>query len=602
MNLSKSYQELMSCCNYRVLVMDGGFGAVAGQMDLAESDYRGKMFADHFVDLKGDNEVLCLTAPQKLRDVHLAYLDAGADLIRANTSGATSFGQAKYRLQHMAYDMAKAGAQVACSAVKEFKDLRRVQGKMIEPKFVVGCIGPASSNDGRPESFGELAEAYGDQVRGLLDGGADVLLVESVRDALNCKAALYSISKECEKRGELFPIMVSGVFAGENRSMQTGQTVKAFWHSLSSFPIFSIGIEGRLDIDDVAPLLRELNDAFVRVSASLGTESAKDNGYSPEKMTELARRHADESLVNIVDCRGTSPETLKFLAKILAKGTLRKVPSRRYSLLLSGLAPMEIGFENCFVDIATSSPQGDRIIEVNLDGEIADPGDETPRFLNGLLQDKAKARYPVMIRSDRWDVLLAGMESTQGKGIVNSISLSKGEDLFLARAGEIRRHGFAVVCKAEDEDGLALTYERRVELIERMYRLLVGRLDFLPEDILFDPNVVPIGTGRDRFPNSAKDFFETCRYIGENLPHAHVVGDLSYLGYAFRESPFIQNSMQTVFLYHVGVAGLDAGIEKIPMELRHLIEDLLFNRYPEATDALLEYAEGARSINSSVSL
>lgn len=574
MNLSKSYQDLISCCNHQIMLLDGGFGAMVQRMDLSEAEFRGRLFPDHFVELKGDNEVLCLTAPEKVKSVHLAYLEAGADLIRTNTFGATSFGQAKYRLQHMAYDIAKAGAQVARSAVEEYNEHRKVLGAMVTPKFVVGSMGPTGKADGNV-SFNDLVQAYSEQVRGLLDGGADVLLVESVSDTLNGKAALYAIGKESEKRGELYPIMVSATLTDGNARLQTGQTAKAFWHSISSFPIFSLGFNS---------CVRDVKDAFVRISVIV-------DGEIP-----------DESPVNIVGGGGgTTPETIRSFARVLSHREPRKVPARDYDLLLSGLDPMEVEPGCRFVNIAPPG-SGGQVIAVNLDGDLEDPKFGMPRLLNDMLKDPVLAKSPVMIESLRWDVLLSGMECIQGKGIVKSISLKEGEEVFLTKAEEIRRHGFAVVCKAEDENGLALAYGRRVELVEKMYRLLVGRLNFAPEDILFDPVVVPIGTGRDEHPESIKAFFETCRYVKDNLPHAHVVGDISLLGYAFREDPFLRGAMHSVFLYHATHAGMAFGIgdmqsvppyADIPSELCHLIEDLLFNRSAGATDALLEYAEAS---------
>jgi len=580
MNLSKSYQELISCCNHQVLVLDGGFNAVLQRLNLSEADFRGKMFADHFVELKGNNNVLCLTAPDKVKGIHLAFLEAGADLIEANTACASSFGQTKYRLEHMAYDIAKAGAQAACEAVKEFNAWRRVQGKMVTPKFVVGAIASISS----VTDFGELSMAYGEQVRGLLDGGADVLLVKSVSDMRNCKAALYAICKECEKRGELFPIMVSGSFVCSSGRMAAGLSAKAFWHSVSSFPIFSIGFNCGLEAADIRTLMRDVDSARVRLSVCA------------DKIIP------DEVSVNIVGgCSETTPEAIRTFARVYAARDPRKVPARDYNMLLSGLEPLEVAPEHKLVSVVPPGKPG-AVVRVDLDGGLADPKAEMPRFLKDLLETPSIAKCPVMIESIRWDTLLSGMENVQGKGIVKSISLKKGEDVFFFEAEEIRRHGFAVVCRAEDEQGPALTYERRTELMERMYRLLVGRLDFAPEDILFDPVVLPVGTGRDEYPDSAKDFFEACRFVKENLPHAHVVGDLSLLGYAFKEDTYLRDCMNSVFLNHATMAGMDFGIvedgamlayEEIPLELRHLIEDLLFNRSPEATDALLEYAESS---------
>ena len=310
----------------------------------------------------------------------------------------------------------------------------------------------------------------------------------------------------------------------------------------------------------------------------------------------------DEVSVNIVGgCSETTPEAIRTFARVYAARDPRKVPARDYNMLLSGLEPLELAPEHKLVSIVPPGKPG-TVVRVDLDGGLADPKAEMPRFLKDLLETPSIAKCPVMIESIRWDTLLSGMENVQGKGIVKSISLKKGEDVFFFEAEEIRRHGFAVVCRAEDEQGPALTYERRTEVMERMYRMLVGRLDFAPEDILFDPVVLPLGTGRDEYPDSAKEFIEACRFVKENLPHAHVVGDLSLLGYAFKEDAYLRDCMNSVFLNHATIAGMDFGIvengsvpayEEIPLELRHLIEDLLFNRSPEATDALLEYAESS---------
>ena len=612
MNLSKSYQELISCCNHQIMVMDGGFETVLCQQGLTEADFRGKMFADHFVDLKGDNDVLCLTAPEKVKEVHLAYLDAGADLIGTNTFGSTSFGQAKYRLQHMAYDIAKAGAQVARTAVCEYNVRRSALGAMITPKFVVGCIGSVSQFAASPVEFSQIAEVYAEQVRGLLDGGIDVLWVETAGHMLDCKAALYAICKECEKRRELFPIMVSGSI----------QNAKTLWHSVSSFPIFSVGFNCGSDEEQLRLCLRDLSDAHVRVSVHPDSSACT---------AEWVRSLAEEPLVNIVGGgSGTTPETVRLFARGLAGRTPRNVSARKHDLLLSGYEPLAVMPDSPFVKIgfgmnmtgsvkfarlirenrckealsigAAQLQEGVQVVGVNLDDGLMDSRETMIAFLNSLAADPVLVRYPVMISSCRWETLLAGMECVQGKGIVNSISLEEGEESFLAKASEIHRHGFAVVCKAVDERGWASDFEKRVEVVGRMYRLLVGRLDFLPEDILFDPNIYPLGAAIENCPDAAKDFMEVCRYVKENLPHAHVVGDLSFLSLAFRGNRNLQESMQAVFLYHAQRAGMDFGImespalpayEEVPFELRRLLEDLIFNREPSAIGNLLQHVVAA---------
>lgn len=647
MKLSKSYQDLSTACNGRILILDGAYGTMFQKLNLTEEDFRGSMFKDHPVNLKGNNDVLNLTAPEKVKGVHRAYLDAGADLIETNTFSSTSIGQAEYRLENMAYDIAKAGAQVAKQAIKEFDaDILATRtgalGEIPKRKFVVGSIGPTSKTASmspdvsdpaaRAVTFQDLTRAYGEQARGLLDGGADILMVETAFDTLNVKAALYAIQKICEERDELFPIMVSGTITDASGRLLAGQTAKAFWHSVSGYPIFSIGFNCALGAKDMLPYLRDVNDAFVRVSVHPNAGLPNEfGGYdeTPEMMAEWIKQYADESLVNIVGgCCGTNPDTIREFAKALRNRKPRKIPARTHELLLSGLDPMTVTPKSRFVNIGErmniagsmkfarlireknwseavaigvmQAENGAQVIDLNLDDGMIDSKATMVHFLNLLMSEPSVARCPIMIDSSKWDVLVAGMECVQGKGIVNSISLKEGEEMFLAKAAEIRRHGFAVVCMAFDEQGQATTYERRVQVIERMYRLLVGRLDFAPEDILFDPNVLTIGTGMEEHANYAKDFIETCKYVKANLPHAHIVGGISNLSFAFKGNNAIRESMHSCFLYHASRAGMDFGIvnagvlpvyEDIPREERELIENLIFNRSVDATDKLLAYAE-----------
>lgn len=642
LNLSESYKKLQKECQERILVLDGAFGTMIQRLNLTEADFRSSLFKVHPVDLKGNNDVLCLTAPRHVQNIHRLYLEAGADIIETNTFGANRLGQLEYHLADRAYDIAHAGAVVAKRAVEEFNQNREAQGLPSLVKFVAGSIGPTSKTASmspdvsdpafRAISFEQLAADYGEQVRGLLDGGVDILLVETIFDTLNCKAACYAIQKECDLRGELYPIMISGTITDASGRLLSGQTSRAFWHSLSSYPIFSIGFNCALGAKDMFAHLREIKNAplFVSVYPNAGLPN-QFGGYdeTADMMASVIKTYAEENLVNIVGgCCGTTPDTIQAFSKALSGFKPRVVPSASKSLLLSGLEPLAIDANSRFVNIGErmniagslkfanliregrfseavsigvqQAENGAQVIDVNLDDGMIDSKSTMIHFLNLLMSEPLVARCPIMIDSSKWDVLLAGMRCVQGKGIVNSISLKEGETAFLEKAEEIRRHGFAAVCMAFDENGQANTYERRTSICTRMYRLLVDKISFPPEDIIFDPNILTIGTGMEEHASYGKDYIDTCAYIKKNLPHAHIVGGVSNLSFAFKGNNAIRESIHACFLYHASKAGMDFGIvnagvlpvyEDIPEQERSLIEDLIFNRSPEATDKLLAYAE-----------
>ena len=651
MNLpfSESYEALAAATDERILILDGAFGTMLQKQGLSEAAFRGSRFAGHEVELKGNNDVLCLTAPEAVMKVHRLYLEAGADIIETNTFSSTRIAQTEYHLEEAACEMAKAGAELAKRAIAEDDAARAKAGKPHSRRFVAGSIGPTSKTASmspdvadpafRAVTFQELRDSYREQVQGLLDGGADILLVETIFDTLNAKAALCAIVDECERRGELYPIMVSGTITDSSGRLLAGQTAKAFLHSTTSYPIFSIGFNCALGAKDMLPHLRDVAGAPVRVSVHPNAGLPNQfGGYdeTPEMMSEWVEKYAEENLVNIVGgCCGTSPEFIAEFARVLRGRPPRPIPRLKNTLQLSGLEPLEITPESRFVNIGErmniagslkfarliregnfaeavaigvlQAENGAQVIDVNVDDGMIDSKATMVRFLNLLMSEPAVARCPIMIDSSRFEVLRAGMECVQGKGIVNSISLKEGEEKFLERAEEIRRHGFAAVCMAFDERGQANTYERRVEICTRMYRLLREKLDFPPSDILFDPNILTIGTGMEEHANYAKDYIETCRYIKANLPHAHIVGGVSNLSFAFKGNNPIRESIHACFLYHAAKAGMDFGIvnaaqlpvyEDIPEEERQLIEDLIFNRSKDATDKLLAYAEGVKTRKS----
>ncbi|MEE1275722.1 MAG: methionine synthase [Fibrobacteraceae bacterium] len=647
--LSTSYEELLNESSKRILILDGAFGTMLQRQGLSEKDFRGERFLEHSIELKGNNDVLCLTKPESVLAIHREYLEAGADIIETNTFSSTTIAQAEYGLESVAHEMAYRGACLAQKAIQEFNEKRVQQGLPYKRCFVAGSIGPTSKTASmspdvldpsfRAVTFQELSEAYREQAKALLDGGADILMVETVFDTLNAKAALYGILEELESRNYLVPIMVSGTITDASGRLLAGQTAKAFYHSLSSYPIFSLGFNCALGAKDMLPHLRDIVQAPLRISVHPNAGLPNQFGSydeTPEMMAKWIESFAEEGLVNIVGgCCGTTPEFIKEFSKTCEGKLPRKIPEKKRHLLLSGLDALEITAESRFVNIGermniagslkfarliregnfleavaigiAQAENGAQVIDVNLDDGLIDSKQTMVHFLNLLMSEPTVAHCPLMIDSSSFDVLLAGMRCVQGKGIVNSISLKEGEEVFLLKAKEIRRHGFAVVCMAFDEKGQATTYARKTEVCERMYKLLVEKISFPPEDILFDPNILTIGTGMEEHASYAKDYIETCRFIKENLPYAHIVGGVSNLSFAFKGNNAIRESMHSCFLYHAAKAGMDFGIvnagvlpvyEEIPLEERTLIEDLIFNRFVNATDKLLNYAESVKDRKS----
>lgn len=647
--LSTSYEELLNESSKRILILDGAFGTMLQRQGLSEKDFRGERFLEHSIELKGNNDVLCLTKPESVLAIHREYLEAGADIIETNTFSSTTIAQAEYGLERVAHEMAYRGACLAQKAIQEFNETRVQQGLPYKRCFVAGSIGPTSKTASmspdvldpsfRAVTFQELSEAYREQAKALLDGGADILMVETVFDTLNAKAALYGILEELESRNYLVPIMVSGTITDASGRLLAGQTAKAFYHSLSSYPIFSLGFNCALGAKDMLPHLRDIVQAPLRISVHPNAGLPNQFGSydeTPEMMAKWIESFAEEGLVNIVGgCCGTTPEFIKEFSKTCEGKLPRKIPEKKRHLLLSGLDALEITAESRFVNIGermniagslkfarliregnfseavaigiAQAENGAQVIDVNLDDGLIDSKQTMVHFLNLLMSEPTVAHCPLMIDSSSFDVLLAGMRCVQGKGIVNSISLKEGEEAFLLKAKEIRRHGFAVVCMAFDEKGQATTYARKTEVCERMYKLLVEKISFPPEDILFDPNILTIGTGMEEHASYAKDYIETCRFIKENLPYAHIVGGVSNLSFAFKGNNAIRESMHSCFLYHAAKAGMDFGIvnagvlpvyEEIPLEERTLIEDLIFNRFVNATDKLLNYAESVKDRKS----
>ena len=624
----------------RILLLDGGFGTMVQGYGLDEADYRGERFRDWNVQLKGCNDLLALTRPDTVREIHEKYLQAGADIITTDSFNANAVSLADYGLEPYACEIARAAASVARAAADAFT-ARNPQ----KPRFVAGSMGPTnrtasmSADVANPASrevtFRQLADAYREQARGLLDGGADILLIETVFDTLNAKAALWAVDALCAERGCSVPVMVSGTLADASGRTLSGQTVEAFAVSVSHARLLSIGLNCAFGARQLLPYLERLAAvAETRISAhpNAGLPNVM-GGYdeTPAMFAEDVGEYMRRGLVNIVGgCCGTTPAHIFELSKIVGNYAPRPLPEARHETVLSGLEPLRIVPEANFINIGERTnvagsarfarliregsyeealsvaraqvEAGAQIVDVCMDDGLIDGPAAMRTFLNLMASEPEIARVPTMIDSSKWEVLEAGLEVTQGKAVVNSISLKEGEAEFLRRAAAIRRYGAAAVVMLFDERGQADTFERKIEVAERAYRLLTGN-GFPPEEIIFDPNVLAVATGIPEHDGYAKAFIDATRWIKEHLPHAKVSGGVSNLSFAFRGNNAVREAMHSAFLYHAIRAGMDMGIvnpqmlrvyDQIEPELLERVEDVLLCRRPDASERLAEYAHAIR--------
>lgn len=622
----------------RVVVLDGGMGTMIQPYRLEEEAYRGARFADHPRDLKGCADVLPLTRPDVIGEIHRAYLDAGADVIETCTFNAQAISLADYGLEAHARELNAAAARVARDAVRAFAAANPGRNA-----WVAGSIGPTNRtlslavdvNDPgkRTNVFSDFVTAYSDQVRGLLDGGVDVLLVETVFDTLVAKAALVAVEEVFAERGEAVPLMLSVTITDRSGRTLSGQLVEAFWNSVSHAPLLSVGINCALGPKEMRPYLEELSriaPVFVSAYPNAGLPNAF-GGFdeTPESMARDLRGFAEAGWLNFVGgCCGTNPGHIRAIAEAVKGLPPRAVPAVERLTRLSGLEPLAIRPDSNFIVVGertnvTGSPKfarlvaagdyegalgvarqqvdgGANVLDVCMDEGMLDSVAAMRRFLNLLSADPDIARIPVMIDSSRWEVIEAGLKSLQGKSIVNSISLKDGEALFRERARVVRLHGAAAVVMAFDEAGQADTAERKVAICRRAYRILVEEEGFPPEDLIFDPNVLTVGTGIEEHADYALAFFEAARRIKAELPHAKVSGGVSNVSFAFRGNNPVREAMHAAFLYHAIAAGMDLGIvnagqlavyEEVPKELLGKVEDVLLNRRPDATERLVAFAE-----------
>ena len=629
--------ELSSLLAQRLLVLDGAMGTMIQRHSLTESDYRGERFKAHPHDVKGNNDLLVLTRPDVIGGIHREYLEAGADILETCTFNSTAVSQADYNLTEIVYELNFEGAALARRLCDEYT--ARDPGK---PRFVAGVLGPTSRtasispdvNDPgyRNVSFDELVAYYYEAITGLTEGGADILLVETVFDTLNAKAALFAIEAFFEKAGRRWPVMISGTITDASGRTLSGQTAEAFWNSLRHVRPLSFGLNCALGAKELRPYVEELSrvcDCLVSAHPNAGLPNAF-GGYdeTPDMLADEIEGWARTGIVNIVGgCCGTSPDHIRAIAARVAGVLPRALPTPATALRLSGLEPFNVGAGSLYVNVGERTnvtgsrafarmilegrfddalavarqqvENGAQVIDINMDEAMLDSVAAMDRFLKLVASEPDISRVPIMLDSSKWEVIEAGLKCVQGKGIVNSISMKEGEAKFLEQAKLARRYGAAVIVMAFDEKGQADTYARKTEICSRAYALLTG-MGFPAEDIIFDPNIFAIATGIPEHDNYAVDFIEATRWIKANLPHAHISGGVSNVSFSFRGNDPVREAIHTVFLYHAIQAGMTMGIVNAGMlgvyddlepNLRQKVEDVVLNRHPGAGDALVEFAQ-----------
>lgn len=634
-----SIKELL---NKRILVLDGAMGTMIQRHKLSEEDYRGERFKDFHKDLKGNNDLLSLTQPDIIRKIHEDYLEAGSDIIETNTFTASSVSQADYDMQPAVYEMNLASAKLARQAADKYSKLTPSK-----PRFVAGALGPLNKtlslspdvNDPgyRAVTFDEIVETYLEQIKALMEGGVDMLLVETVFDTLNCKAALFAINEFFDASGKKLPVMVSGSIVDMSGRTLSGQTLEAFWNSVSHAELLSVGLNCSLGAKEIRPYIEELSakaNVYVSCYPNAGLPNAF-GGYDelPEETAEYLHDFAVNGFVNMVGgCCGTTPDHIRQIAKIVEGIEPRKIPHVEPYLRLSGLEALNITPQTNFVNVGertniTGSAKfakliregnyeealsvalqqvesGAQVIDINMDEGMIDGEAAMSKFLNLIASEPDIAKVPVMLDSSKWSIIEEGLKRIQGKGIVNSISLKEGEEKFIEHARKIKHYGAAVIVMAFDEQGQADTYRRRIDICKRCYDILTQKVGFQPQDIIFDPNILTIATGIEEHNNYAVDYINTVKWIKENLPLAKVSGGVSNISFSFRGNNTVREAMHAAFLYHAIQAGMDMGIvnagmievyDEIPKDLLELIEDVLFNRRADATERLVDFAETVKA-------
>ncbi len=631
----------------RVLVIDGAMGTMIQQYKLEEKDYCGKRFADWHKDVKGNNDLLSITQPQVIKAIHKEYLKAGADIIETNTFSGTTIAMADYDMQELVYELNYESAKIAKEAIDEFNNENQ-NAELRNPKYVAGSIGPTNRtlslspdvNDPgyRAVTFDEMVIAYTEQVKGLIDGGADLLLIETIFDTLNAKAALFAIQNYCEKINRKMPVMISGTITDASGRTLSGQTAEAFLNSVSHVDLLSVGLNCALGAKDMRPYLQELSEkAPFYISAYPNAGLPNQFGEYDEDAHAMGHQIEDflkSGFINIVGgCCGTTPAHIKRIAELARVASPRKRPQPDTLMHLSGLEPVTLRPESNFMNVGertnvTGSKKflrlikennfdealsiareqvegGAQVIDVNMDEGMLDSEASMTKFLNLIAAEPDISRVPIMIDSSKWSVIEAGLKCVQGKSIVNSISLKEGEEKFIEYAHKVKQYGAAVIVMAFDETGQADTLQRRKDICKRAYDILVNKVQFPAQDIIFDPNIFPVATGMEEHRLNALDFFNATKWIKENLPFAKVSGGVSNVSFSFRGNDMVREAIHGAFLFHAVKAGMDMGIvnpsqlqmyDDIDKTLLELVEDVLLNRRDDATERLVEHAESLKGI------
>src|ERR1039458_506263 len=593
-------QELERLLRERIVILDGAMGTMIQTYALDEAAFRGDRFKDSPQDLKGNNDLLSLTQPQIIQAIHRQYLEAGADIIESNTFNSTTISLADYKLEKLSYELNVAGAGNAPAAADAV--MAAQPGRVC---FVAGALGPTGKTASlspdvhnpayRAITFDQLVEAYLEQTRGLLDGGVDLLLLETVFDSLNSKAALFAIDRYFDEAKRRVPVMVSFTITDLSGRTLSGQTVEAYWNSISHNKLMSVGINCALGPKEMRPFIEELS-GIADIPVSAYPNAGLPNPMLPTGFPAPPETHAPPGIEPFTRLSGLEPLTIRPETNFVNIGERTNVTgSPKFAkLILAG------NYEAALTVAKQQVENGAQIIDVNMDEAMLDSEKAMTTFLNLVASEPDIARVPVMIDSSKWSVIETGLKCLQGKGIVNSISLKEGEEQFVERAKLIRRYGAAVVVMAFDERGQADSFERKIEVCQRSYRLLTQQAGFPPQDIIFDPNVLTVATGIDEHNNYAADFIRTAKWIKENLPFARVSGGISNISFSFRGNNMVREAMHSAFLYHAIRAGLDMGIvnpgmlevyEEIPKDLLELVEDVLLNRRPDSTERLVRFAE-----------
>ncbi|MCX2832989.1 methionine synthase [Microbulbifer thermotolerans] len=636
---SQRLEQIYAALGQRILILDGAMGTMIQREKLTEADYRGQRFADFHRELKGNNDLLSLTQPELIERIHRDYLQAGADIIETNTFNATRLSQSDYGMEALVPELNRASAQIARRAADAISTPDK-------PRFVAGVIGPTSRtasispdvNDpgARNVTFAELVENYIEAGRALIEGGSDLILIETIFDTLNAKAAIYALQQLFEEQGFELPIMISGTITDASGRTLSGQTTEAFYYSVAHAKPLSVGLNCALGASELRPYVEALSNVcadYVSAHPNAGLPNEfGEYDETPEQTAAVVAEFARSGFVNILGgCCGTTPDHIRAIAEAVADLAPRQRPEIKPALRLSGLEPyvadenalfinvgercnvtgsarfkrliMEEDYDTALQIAATQVEDGAQVIDVNMDEAMLDSVAAMRRFLNLAATEPDIAKVPFMVDSSKWEVIEAGLQCIQGKPIVNSISLKEGEKDFIDKARLCLRYGAAVVVMAFDEDGQADTFERKVEICKRSYEILVEQVGFTPSDIIFDPNIFAVATGIEEHNNYAVDFIQATRWIRENLPGANVSGGVSNVSFSFRGNNPVREAIHSVFLFHAIKAGLNMGIvnagqlavyDELPAELREKVEDVILNRHPGATEELLEIAEKYR--------